>query len=470
MEAIGQFLGTILGPIGQIFEYAFRLPVYNVLMLLYQAVNAVFPAGAFAIAIILLTLLIRACLIPLTRKQLASTRKMQMLQPQLKELQARYRNDPQTLMREQQALYKENGVSMYGGCLPLLVQMPFLYALYYSFFGVLRTSDLTVINKDIYPFLPHLSSLPQMGFFWTSLATPDPWRILPIVAGVLTFLQLRMAMPVKKPTPPGQNPDATSQATQMTMYIMPFVTIFIGWTFPAGLALYWTISTGFSAAQQYFINGRNWGSLFVGIPGMEHLVPPPKDLTPTVTRPATPASGSARSAIPTQEAPPTGGLRGMWKQLRESAVAAQTVAAEEVAKREQAREAERASQSNVNGANGKNGTAATANRRQRPSKQGPVLVKPASAPSPDGGASNSLDAAITEAAQPGEPPERAIARSASGASNGNGTKPTNQPRRPSVNGGARPNTSGGPNAGQRRGGAKGASGSRQRGGRPKGSR
>ena len=114
------------------------------------------------IAIVLLTILIRCALIPLTRRQLQSTRKMQLLQPQLKELQARYRSDPQRMMKEQQALYRENGVSMYGGCLPLIVQMPFLYALFFSFNTLLRVQSptetaaqhLALINADLYPFVP----------------------------------------------------------------------------------------------------------------------------------------------------------------------------------------------------------------------------------------------------------------------------------------------------------------------------
>ena len=129
MQQLFDSIGQFLGPIGQVFHFLFYLPVYNVLMVIYEILDKVFPAGAFALAIIILTLIIRSALIPLTRKQLASTRKMQVIQPQLKALQQQYRGDPQTLMAEQRKLYKENGVSMYGGCLPLVVQMPFLYAL-----------------------------------------------------------------------------------------------------------------------------------------------------------------------------------------------------------------------------------------------------------------------------------------------------------------------------------------------------
>ena len=286
MQGIGEFLGQLFGPIGTIFHYVFYLPVYNILMIIYQAVNSFFPAGAFAIAIVLLTILIRCALIPLTRRQLQSTRKMQMLQPQLKELQARYRSDPQRLMKEQQALYRENGVSMYGGCLPLIVQMPFLYALFFSFNTLLRVQSptetpadhLRLINADLYPFVPHLLHLPITQFFWTNLAQPDPIHLLPVLAGVLTFFQLRMAMPYRKKVP-GAQLDAMTQSTQTTQYIMPFVTVFIGWAVPSGLALYWTISTGFSAVQQFFLSG--WGSFWVGIPGMEHLVK--EQVLPTTT-------------------------------------------------------------------------------------------------------------------------------------------------------------------------------------------
>ncbi len=87
MQQLFDSIGQFLGPIGQVFHFLFYLPVYNVLMVIYEILDKVFPAGAFALAIIILTLIIRSALIPLTRKQLASTRKMQVIQPQLKALQ-----------------------------------------------------------------------------------------------------------------------------------------------------------------------------------------------------------------------------------------------------------------------------------------------------------------------------------------------------------------------------------------------
>jgi YidC/Oxa1 family membrane protein insertase len=428
VQDILSFFGTIFGPIGQIFHYVFYLPVYNILMVIYEALNNVFPGGAFAIAIIILTLMIRAALIPLTRKQLQSTRKMQLIQPELKALQQRYRGDPQTLMAEQRRLYKENGVSMYGGCLPLLVQMPFIYALYGAFLTVIHATTVVAINKDLYPFVPHLTTFPQTWFLWTNLIHPDPLHILPVLAALLTFIQLRMAMPVRKPRQPGENPDPTMQATGTMQYIMPLVTLFIGWTFPAGLALYWCISTGFSAAQQYFING-NWGSLFVGVPGMEHLVPPPKDLSPTVTRaPATAAIAGGASAraltAPATSAAEEGGLRGWWSRMRESVSAAQSQAVERAEESRKQLEASRSQQASAGSEGTANKGASSPARRQRPSRQGPVLVKPPqSATAAEQGTQNGdeIDAAIQQATDQTMLPEQEIANGANGASSANGT-------------------------------------------------
>jgi YidC/Oxa1 family membrane protein insertase len=488
VQDILSFFGTIFGPIGQIFHYVFYLPVYNILMVTYEGLNKVIPGGAFALAIIILTLLIRAALIPLTRKQLQSTRKMQLIQPELKALQQRYRGEPQTLMAEQRRLYKENGVSMYGGCLPLLVQMPFIYALYGAFLTVIHAAalsapkNLAAINQDLYSFVPHITSFPQTWFIWTSLVTPDPLHILPVLAALLTFIQLRMAMPVRKARQPGENPDPTMQATATTQYIMPVVTLFIGWTFPAGLALYWCISTGFSAVQQYFING-NWGSLFVGVPGMEHLVPPPRDISPTVTRaPATAAAvtgGSARAlTAPATSVPEEGGLRGWWNRTKERVSAAQAQAVERAEETRKQLEASRAQQASAGSADTSSKGSASPARRQRPSRQGPVLVKPSqpaastaqSTPSGD-----EIDAAIQQATDQTVLPEQEITNGANGAvtaksSNGTGGAKTSNANRSNgaragttgANGTRSSTTSGG--NGARKNTAKGGSGGQSRNG------
>ena len=481
---------TILG-------WIFYYPIFNILMVLYEAFAKVFHGGgAFALAIVVLTLVMRVALIPLTRKQLKSSREMQMLAPKLKALQAEHRGDPQALMTAQRALYKEHGVSPASGCLPLVIQMPFIYALYGAFNTVLRGSDpLKHINKDLYPFVPHLSHVPNSLFLWANLAKPDPTHILPILAAILTFLQLRMAMPVRPKRQPGQPADPTSQATGMMQYVMPFVTLFIGLSFPAGLALYWCVTTLFSAVQQYFISG--WGSLFLGVPGMEHLVPAPQlPGTPAIAgrpgaRPGT-ASASARALAPAAQDESTGGLRGFLRQARQQMAGAQQAATAEADRRMAERDMKKGGSSAANG-NGNDSFAISraenanygnsgnsTNRRQRPQRTGAVLVKPSSAGAPanelpEEAIAREATGGIPEVAEPAvasvpdanapkaELPEAAIARLAgpnggpsanqrranAGTSSGANTRPTVNAQRKNTNKG---NQSARPRAGRPKGG------------------
>ena len=494
-----------MGNLLQIVSYIFYYPIFNALMVLYEAFAKVFHGGgAFALAIVVLTLAMRACLIPLTRKQLKSSREMQVLAPKLKALQAEHRGDPQALMAAQRALYKEHGVSPASGCLPLVIQMPFIYALYGAFNTVLRGSHpLQHINKDLYPFVPHLHVLPNSQFFWVDLAKPDPLYILPILAAILTFLQLRMAMPVRPKRLPGQPADPTSQATGMMQYVMPFVTLFIGLTFPAGLALYWCVTTTFSAVQQYFISG--WGSLFVGVPGMEHMVPAPKDpVTPAIAgralgRPVGAARGL--TAAPVVDAEP-GGLRGFIRQARQQLSAAQVSATAETDRRLAQRDAKSGARNgaSANGAdasfavtraeNANSGNSGNSSRRQRPARTGPVLVKPPTSGATPGelpeqaiardgvGVGPEIaeppEASVAEAKPPkAELPEVTIARLAKsngGNGNGNGNGGASSPAKratPSVSSSAnvRPSV-----AGPRKNTNKGNQSARPRAGRPKGGR
>jgi hypothetical protein len=307
-----------------------------------------------------------------------------------------------------------------------------------------------------------------------------------VLAAILTFIQLRMAMPVRKARQPGENPDPTMQATATTQYIMPVVTLFIGWTFPAGLALYWCISTGFSAVQPYFING-NWGSLFVGVPGMEHLVPPPRDISPTVTRaPATAAAvtgGSARAlTAPATSAPEEGGLRGWWNRMKESMSAAQSQAVERAEESRKQLEASRSQQASSGSADTSSKSASSPARRQRPSRQGPVLVKPpqpATTTTQSTPSGDEIDEAIQQATDQTALPEQEIANGAKGtngamkAKSSNGTGGAKTPNANGSNGasngaragtnGTRSSTTGGGN-GARKNTAKGGSGGQSRNG------
>jgi YidC/Oxa1 family membrane protein insertase len=182
------------------------------------------------------------------------------------EIRKKYK-DQRAQAEAMQTLYKEYGINPVGGCLPLLVQMPVLFGLFYALSAVLRSAKTVQdINKLLYPFVPAFHHFPNIDLNWFtfinaswhfSLGTPDPTHILPILAAVATFLQLRMSQP-KNAT--GAS-DAMSQQMKIMQLISPVMVLFFGWSYAAGLALYWTISSLFAMVQQYFVTG--WGSLLV---------------------------------------------------------------------------------------------------------------------------------------------------------------------------------------------------------------
>lgn len=269
-----------------ILKDIFFFPIFNVLMFLYWVVRD------FGLSIVLLTVMVRLALVPMTFKQLRSQRKMMEIQPQLNALKAEYGDDKQGFAKAQMQLMKENNVSMLGGCLPLLVQLPFLYGLFYALSSGI-TQNVSAINNQLYPFMRFASLTGPTGahplntmldwFNWIpgvtglNLAVADPTHVLPILAALFTFIQVRMMQGVRKAqqqqTTQGANSKAVAQqnaqssAMNVVSYITPLFTGFIAWRYPAGLSLYWTIGTGFAVCQQYYIYG--WGGLFKGVPRLE---------------------------------------------------------------------------------------------------------------------------------------------------------------------------------------------------------
>jgi YidC/Oxa1 family membrane protein insertase len=256
--------------IGQIFFTIITQPIFNGLMLLYHLF------GDFGLSIVVLTLIIKLILFPLTVKSLKSMKATQALQPKLVEIRQKYKNDQQAQMQAMQALYKEHGVSPAAGCLPMLVQLPVLYGLFFALESGLGSGTpqqiMNHVNSQLYSFVPHFTTPPDVMLKWftfinpafqISLARPDSSHILPILAGIATFVQLRMSQARQANNAPANDP--TTQSMKMMQYVMPLVTVFIGWSFAAGLALYWTVSYIFQAVQQYFVTG--WGSL-LDIPGV----------------------------------------------------------------------------------------------------------------------------------------------------------------------------------------------------------
>ena len=178
--------------------------------------------GNFGVSIIIVTILIKIALLPLTLKQDKSMKEMKKIQPELEKLKEKYANDKQMLNIKTMELYKEHKVNPLGGCLPLLLQLPILFAL----FGVLRNG---IIPKD-------------SSFLWLKLSVPDPFYVLPVLNGAVSFFQQKLM----------GSADSNPQMKNM-MYIFPIMMIYISYRMPSGLQLYWLTSSILAVVQQYFI-------------------------------------------------------------------------------------------------------------------------------------------------------------------------------------------------------------------------
>lgn len=190
--------------------------------------------GNYGIAIILFTIIIKAALYPLTAHQLKATKKMQDIQPKIQELQKKHANNKEHLNTKIMELYKEEKVNPAGGCLPLLIQMPILLGL----FSLLKEPSLYVSGE--------ISEIVKQSFLWIPrLNEPDKLMILPILAGIATYFSFTLS----NTSTTDQNP-----SIKIMKYMFPALIIWMGSTFPAGLTLYWFVSTLFQLVQQFFTN------------------------------------------------------------------------------------------------------------------------------------------------------------------------------------------------------------------------
>jgi YidC/Oxa1 family membrane protein insertase len=183
--------------------------------------------GNYGIAIIILTLIVKLCLYPLYIKQTKSTAKMSVVQPKIQALQNKYADDKETLNIKMAELYKEEKFNPMSGCLPMLIQMPIIMGL----FALLRNPMLYITNDDmIFAF--------HEPFLWIDdLSQPDRW-ILPIIAGIATFISFTMNRVLSDT---GAN-DQSAGMMKMMMYIFPIMILWMARSFPSGLALYWAVS------------------------------------------------------------------------------------------------------------------------------------------------------------------------------------------------------------------------------------
>jgi YidC/Oxa1 family membrane protein insertase len=230
------------------WDIALLQPLINILIAISH-----YLFGNFGITIIILTLIIRFILLPLTLRQLRASKKMQDLQPQLMELQKKYAKDKQKLAQEQMKLYKESGVNAAGCAVTMIIQFPIWIALYQSIILALAFNPEALLNLSsyLYSWAVPLAQLPfHPNFLWFNLANGD--ILLAVLVGVTMWVQQKMV------TPSNQDP-RTAQQSQMMLWMMPLMFTFFSISFPAGLALYWLVSNLFSIVVQYFVTG--WGGL-----------------------------------------------------------------------------------------------------------------------------------------------------------------------------------------------------------------
>ena len=253
-------------------------PIFQVLFIILAAVyqgleNLAVPA-AIGWSIVVLTIVVRAVLIPLFRKQLVSQRRIQMLSPEVKEIQKRYKGDRVKIQQAQQELYKERGVNPLAGCLPLLLQLPLLFIMYSVIQNGLTNQDpnamlnvfgIQLVTLDcqnagdlsrpcidtIVPLLGDVSR-PQVLFSVFGLGI----SVLAALSAVLQLIQSRMMLPPPDPT----NTDPNVRIQRQMMLFLPLISIVYGGFLPAGLFIYWIVATIFSIIQQYLIVG--WGGMF----------------------------------------------------------------------------------------------------------------------------------------------------------------------------------------------------------------
>jgi YidC/Oxa1 family membrane protein insertase len=218
--------------------YTWISPLVRLFAWLLHALYTVIPN--YGVAIILLTLLVRAVTAPLTVRQMRAMEKMRRVQPRMKELQEKYADDRQKQSEELMKLYRQEGVNPLGGCFPMLLQLPVFIGLYYA----LRSS----LELRHAPFVGWINDLSAPDLLFTLPGFDLPVRVLPLVMGATMFIQQKIT--------PMQTPDPTQ--ARMMMVVMPVMMTVLFYQFPSGLVLYWMLSNVLAILNQLWI-GRNMG-------------------------------------------------------------------------------------------------------------------------------------------------------------------------------------------------------------------
>jgi YidC/Oxa1 family membrane protein insertase len=235
--------------IGQIFHTFLYQPLFNALILIYQ----ILPGHDLGLAVILLTLVVKAITLPLEIKAFRFQQKMAVVQPKLKEIQEKYKNNLEEQTKAVSALWREEKINPLTSLVPLFVQIPILIALYQVFgYGLWNLSpDL------IYPFIVMPGTISPLFLGLVDLSKPQ--LLLAVLAGIGQFFQAKTAAAISQPKATNNNQGRMTDVLQKEMlFLFPLMTVFILWKLglPSALALYWTTSSVLITWQQKFLNKK----------------------------------------------------------------------------------------------------------------------------------------------------------------------------------------------------------------------
>ncbi|OGL77011.1 hypothetical protein A3J43_04030 [Candidatus Uhrbacteria bacterium RIFCSPHIGHO2_12_FULL_54_23] len=228
----------------QIYNILIYQPLFNLLVWLYTVI----PGQDVGVAIVLLTIIVKIIFYPLSLQSIRSQKALQTLQPKLDALKKTHSDNKEALARATMELYKTEKVNPLSSCLPLLIQLPVFIALYQVLRQGLGTTDFSAL----YPFVANPGALHTLSFGVLNLAAPS--IALAVLAGAAQFWQSKMLVHTRQPRVEGAKDESmTAIMNKQMLYVMPAMTVFIGWRLPAGLTLYWLVTTALTALQQLWM-------------------------------------------------------------------------------------------------------------------------------------------------------------------------------------------------------------------------
>lgn len=230
-----------------LFHIIFYQPIFNLLVWLYDTI----PGYDIGIAIIILTIILKLLLFPLTLKSLKSQKALQDIQPKINEIKEKYKNNKEEIAKATMELYRKDKVNPFSSCLPILIQLPFLIALYQVLAAGLKSSGFDAL----YPFIANPGNIDTVFLGFIDLAESKN-VVLCLLAGVTQFFQGKMML-TAPPARVAQKDEGSkdeamlSSMNKQMLYMMPILTIFIGYSLPGGLVLYWIVMNILTIVQQW---------------------------------------------------------------------------------------------------------------------------------------------------------------------------------------------------------------------------